>query len=599
MGETEMGSTVESTVEASSYTSESTVGAEQNESSNRNVYVAVAVCLAILVVLIIAVLLLTGSSSSKAQHAAGEGGEDSDATKQSHSYGVNKGPAGNTGTNGAKTTKGKTTKTLSTEKKMTTKTKQSTRRATTSKKPATTTTTTATKATTTKKTTTRKTTTKATTTKATTTRKTTTRKPTTRKPTTRKTTTRKPTTRKTTTKRTTTKRTTTTTTQRPIPPYSLACTYGPDIKASSRFPEDGVCDYTFLEQMRASRAKDFGGPYPSEVQHFINTAARHTKTEYGVAFDYTTRSRTAAASKDSSVKRHLHKLFTKRIFHYGYISTDTYFFNKEVMVESLEILKRLTSYLEDRKTPERPIYTVVASPWDQFFDRVSASKAAEVFRTVLMPDLFISKAHLYDRDNDFKDCRILPPNLLRVPQDLKTKYVYYIHLFSAIRHAGDLDKMRNKGVKTAALSVSVGLYGRWYYVHTDSWKRVKNYAPGDGCNQIENRHQLAGIAKVCKDRKYGHVQKNELFKCRYNVDEKKFMTFVYDVPETLRYKLCLSRKNATTLKYGFTAVGLEFSDYDGYCGMGKFPLLTTVKRTLEFFKQKYDSPDAYQDCLSA
>ncbi|XP_070397343.1 uncharacterized protein [Dermacentor albipictus] len=590
MGETEM-STVESTVEASSYTSESTVGAEQNESSNKNVYVAVAVCLAILVVLIITVLLLTGSSSASSELAAGEDGEDSDATKQSHSYAVNRGPAGNTATNGAKATKGKTTKTLSTEKKMTTKTKQSTRRATTSKKPVmprktmpTTTTTTATKATTTKKTTTRKTTT---------------RKPTTRKPTTRKTTTRKPTTRKPTTRKTTTKRTTTTTTQRPIPPYSLACTYGPDIKASSRFPEDGVCDYTFLEQMPASRAKDFGGPYPSEVQHFINTAARHTKTEYGVAFDYKTRSRTAAASKDSSVKRHLHKLFTKRIFHYGYINTDTEFFNKEGMVESLQILKRLTSYLEDRKTPERPIYTVMASAWDQFFDIVSASKAAEAFRTVLMPDLFISKAHLYDPDSHFNACRILPPNLLRVPQDLKTKYVYYINLFTAIRHAGDLDKMRNKGVKTAALSVSVGLYGRWYYVHTDSWKRVKNYAPGDACAQKENRHQLAGIAKVCKDWNYGHVQKNELFKCRYKVDEKKFMTFVYDVPETLRYKLCLSRKNATTLKYGFTAVGLEFSDYDGYCGMGTFPLLTTVKRTLEFFKQKYESPDAYQDCLSA
>ncbi|XP_070397350.1 uncharacterized protein [Dermacentor albipictus] len=556
MGETEM-STVESTVEASSYTSE------------------------------------TASS----EYGAGKDDEDSDATKQPQSYVVDRGSAGNTATNGAKTTKGKTKKTLSTKKK-------STRRATTSKKPATTTTTTATKATTTKKTTTRKTTTKATRTKATTTRKTTTRKTTTRKPTTRKTTTRKPTTRKTTTmrtttKRTTTKRTTTTTTQRPIPQYSLACTYGPDIKASSRFPEDGVCDYTFLEQMPASRAKDFGGPYPSEVQHFINTAARHTKTEYGVAFDYATRSHMAAASKDSSMKGHLHKLFMKRIFHYGYINTDTYVFDKRRMVELLHILKRLTSYLEDRKTPERPIYTVMASAWDQFFDIVSASKAAEAFRTVLMPDLFISKAHLYDPDSHFNACRILPPNLLRVPQDLKTKYVYYINLFTAIRHAGDLDKMRNKGVKTAALSVSVGLYGRWYYVHTDSWKRVKNYAPGDACAQKENRHQLAGIAKVCKDWKYGHVQKNELFKCRYNVDNKKLMTFVYDVPETLRYKLCLSRKNATTLKYGFTAVGLEFSDYDGYCGMGKFPLLTTVKKTLEFFKQKYESPDAYQDCLSA
>ncbi|XP_049513977.1 uncharacterized protein LOC125941088 [Dermacentor silvarum] len=94
---------------------------------------------------------------------------------------------------------------------------------------------------------------------------------------------------KATTKKTTstsTTSTTTTTTQRPIPPNTLVCTYGPAITASSPFPKDGVCDYTILEQMPASRAEDFGEPYPPEVKHFIDTAARHTKTEFGVAFDY-------------------------------------------------------------------------------------------------------------------------------------------------------------------------------------------------------------------------------------------------------------------------------------------------------------------------
>ncbi|XP_070397356.1 uncharacterized protein [Dermacentor albipictus] len=187
--------------------------------------------------------------------------------------------------------------------------------------------------------------------------------------------------------------------------------------------------------MPASRAKDFGGPYPSEVQHFINTAARQTKTEYR------TRSRTAAASKDSSVKRHLHKLFTKRIFHYGYINTDTEFFNKEGMVESLQILKRFTSYLEDRKTPERPIYTVMASAWSQFYDEISASNVAEAFRTVLMPDLFISKAHLYDLDSYDKECRILPANLLRQPEHLLFKNIYFFNL------------VRDAGVRSSAIEV--------------------------------------------------------------------------------------------------------------------------------------------------
>nr|XP_054925006.1 uncharacterized protein LOC129384001 [Dermacentor andersoni] len=299
------------------------------------------------------------------------------------------------------------------------------------------------------------------------------------------------------------------------------------------------------------------------------------------------------------MKGHLHKLFAKRIFHYGYINTNTFEFNKEGMVESLRILKRLTSYLEDRKTPQRPIYTVMASTWTPYYDEISASNVAEAFRTVLMPDLFISKAHLYDRDSNFKDCKILPANLLKQPKNLQSNNVYFFNLFTALRHAGDLDKMRNKGVKTAALSVSVGLYGRWYYVDTDGSMQVQNYAAGDTCHQQIIEHQLASIAEVCNDQKYGDVQKSELLNCRYVVDDKGFKTFVYDIPETLQYKLCLSRKNATTLKYGLTAVGLEFSDAADHCGMGKFPMLTTVKKTLKFFEEKYKSPDAYQDCLSA
>nr|XP_054925009.1 uncharacterized protein LOC129384004 [Dermacentor andersoni] len=299
------------------------------------------------------------------------------------------------------------------------------------------------------------------------------------------------------------------------------------------------------------------------------------------------------------MKAHLHMLFKKKIFHYGYINTDTFIFTKEEMIELLHILKRLTSYLEDRKTPQRPIYTIMASTWSPFYDEISASSVTEAFRTVLMPDLFISKVHLSDKDSIFDDCRILPANILKQPPNIKGKNIYFFNLFTALKHASDLDKLRNEGVKTAALSVSVGLYGRWYYVGTEAQMALQNYAAGDPCYHQKMDHQCASIAKVCKDPKYGDVHKSEIWNCSYVVDKKKFKTFVYDTPETLQYKLCLSRKNATTLKYGLTAVGLEFSDAADHCGMGKFPMLTTVKKTLEFFAEKYKSPDAYKDCLSA
>ncbi|KAL1442496.1 hypothetical protein MTO96_046392 [Rhipicephalus appendiculatus] len=42
--------------------------------------------------------------------------------------------------------------------------------------------------------------------------------------------------------------------------------------------------------------------------------------------------------------------------------------------------------------------------------------------------------------------------------------------------------------------------------------------------------------------------------------------------------------NVTSLQYGITAVGAEFSDSANGCGYGKFPLLNAIKTVLMFFK---------------
>ncbi|XP_037498254.1 uncharacterized protein LOC119371864 [Rhipicephalus sanguineus] len=212
--------------------------------------------------------------------------------------------------------------------------------------------------------------------------------------------------------------------------------------------------------------------------------------------------------------------------------------------------------------------------------------------------MFISKAHIYDGDSNYDDCKILPPNLLKQPPHVKNNNVYFYNLYSALKHISDLDKLRNEGIKTAALTVSVGLYGRWYLVDTDSQGNVRNYTPGDTCFQDKIEQQMAGIATVCKNPKYDSIRESEEMSCSYVVDKNAAMTFVYDTPATLRYKLCLTKRNVTGLQYGITAARLEYSDAFDHCGLGTFPMLTAVKNTLTFFKEKYNSPDAYDECLS-
>lgn len=405
----------------------------------------------------------------------------------------------------------------------------------------------------------------------------------------------------TTKKRATTKKeitTTTTTTQRPIPYSTLVCTFGPLMKARTPFPEDGVCDYTFLEEMPSRKPADLGAPYPPPVKHFIDMASKHRQTEYGVAFDGSSWNVTKNVVKDPTVKSHLYSLFEKRIFHFGYINTPTFDFNIHKMTEMLHILKRITTYLEEKKTPQRPIYTVMASTWSPEYDEVSAKNAASAFRTVLMPDLFISRAHLYDHDSNIENCKIMPANFLRAPPQLKTQNTYFFNMATAIKHIADLDKLRDAGVRHAALSLSVGLYGRWYSVDTDAGGRIINYDVGDMCFQEPVDPQRASLTQMCRNRRYKDIRDSKLMHCKYAVDAKERKVFAYDTIQTLRYKLCASRKNFTALKYGLTAVGLEFCDGTNYCGSGKFPMLSTVKKALKFYSEHYTSPAAYAKCLS-
>lgn len=387
--------------------------------------------------------------------------------------------------------------------------------------------------------------------------------------------------------------TTTTTTQRPIPPDTIVCTYGPGITASSPFPDDGVCDFIVLEQMPSSTPGDFGGPWPTGVQHFVDTAAQYSKTEFVAAFDYDVRKMTDNATQDPSVKQHVHTLFSKRIFHYGYINTDTYQLTKTSMAFLMRILKRITDYLEDMKTPDRPIYTFMSSTWSEEYDIVSAPSVAEISRTIRMPDMYISKAHLYEDDSIYKECKILPPNLLKEPHDMTEHHVYFYDLYSALKHASDIDKLRDQGMKTTALSVSVGVYGRWYNVK--GLKDEDKFSPGEGCFQRFIKEQMASIATVCEGWKY-EIAKSESYSCEYAMDPNTTRTFAYDTPKTLNYKLCMSKKNVTSLQYGFTVARLEYSDVSNVCGLGKFPLLTTVKKTLTFLKN-YKSADDFEECL--
>ncbi|XP_077486312.1 uncharacterized protein LOC144097460 [Amblyomma americanum] len=385
---------------------------------------------------------------------------------------------------------------------------------------------------------------------------------------------------------------------RPVPVESLVCTFGPDIKASTVYPEDGLCDYSFLEEMPVSRVEDLSGPYAPQVQHFFNMAEKHRKTEYGVAFDSEEKDLMMEIVKNASSKSHFENLFSRRIFHYGYLNTDPYLSDATSMAELLGILKDIKNFLAEKRTPERPIYTVIASTWSSKYDIISATDAAAAFRNVMVPDIYISKAHFVENDSRFNACVIVPPTFLEPPDIEESKGVYFYSLVTALKHASDMDKLRHQGVGAAALYLSVGVYGRWYFDPTDPKGNVEADTVGTLCQPKKIIEQMASVAEACAEPKYKPLHESKRIDCKYVVDNETNRRFVFDSANTLQRKLCTSKRNVTGLQFGIAAARVEFSDSEGLCSKNKFPLLSMLKKLVNFFKDEYKSAADFENCLT-
>lgn len=264
-----------------------------------------------------------------------------------------------------------------------------------------------------------------------------------------------------------------------------------------------------------------------------------------------------------------------------------------MLQDVLKVLKGIVEIVEDKQTLNLPMYTFVASCWSQHYDEIAASALTEAFKTIHMPDLFISKAHQMDNDIHLKECLMLPTTILARP-DVENKNLYFYDLFTALKYVGNVHDLKPEHSEPPVLSVSVGLSGRWYFIGAEV--DVENNLVGQKCSPTPDAEQEQSPSSVCNDPSYSTVLDNEDFKCKYVLNKENRTAFIYDTMETLRYKLCASHKNVTNLDYGYTAANLEFDDGNGKCGQGDFPLLRAVKSTLEFIANEYTTETDFEKC---
>ncbi|XP_049522139.1 uncharacterized protein LOC125944816 [Dermacentor silvarum] len=157
-------------------------------------------------------------------------------------------------------------------------------------------------------------------------------------------------------------------------------------------------------------------------------------------------------------------------------------------------------------------------------------------------------------------------------------------------------------------AVSAGMAGRWYQPCDQgamSSHGPTGYSLGNTCGhlckkfKVLRQNQITDIAKACiqpafNNSFYVDTQFHALVS--YNVRQE--LVFTYDSPENLRSKLCISKKNATNVKYTFAAVDIELEDAHGICGYGPFPRLHMLKKLAAFFAFNYTSAKKVTECMA-
>ncbi|XP_049513972.1 uncharacterized protein LOC119431736 [Dermacentor silvarum] len=203
----------------------------------------------------------------------------------------------------------------------------------------------------------------------------------------------------------------------PIPAHSarpslrgaLVCTVGTKLNRSMALPEDGLCDFTFFDSLQKNGLNELSGPFEENFRHFVESAARHTNTEYGAGFDYHAFEEMDEILSDPAAKGHLNSLWDQGIFHFGYLNTPYSDFSHDKFTQLMEILKTVSSLMRDKSTPERLSFTILVAA---MHSDLWIKHATHVFRDTFQPDAVVLVGHLSSRRSEAETCEILPPTTL-------------------------------------------------------------------------------------------------------------------------------------------------------------------------------------------
>ncbi|XP_075543572.1 uncharacterized protein LOC142578035 isoform X2 [Dermacentor variabilis] len=269
---------------------------------------------------------------------------------------------------------------------------------------------------------------------------------------------------------------------------------------------------------------------------------------------------------NASTKIHLDKLWDDhRIYHYGLVDPSPFYkyilasIAVKLAAKGLQMLSSLMYNKRDAKL--RPSYTILHHWLYTDNNGIFVGKSLQEVPV----DIYVLVVHNEDPNIEFAECIMVPPTLLTgdLLEHLRKSYFYGLRMGISI---GVLAKRYNTWPHTLTYAVSTGMSGRWYTPCEQgniSSNGPTGYTLGNKCGLACNKEKITGDNQV-----------------------------------TNIAKLCISKKNATNVKYTLAAVGIEMEDADGVCGYGPFPRLRMLKKLAVFFAFNYTSADKETECMA-
>ncbi|XP_037287071.2 uncharacterized protein LOC119180043 [Rhipicephalus microplus] len=367
--------------------------------------------------------------------------------------------------------------------------------------------------------------------------------------------------------------------------YPLLCTVGA-VSESTSLPADGVCGVLFYESLYKRGLNNLTAGLGADVLRFIVLTSRYSSTTLGVSFDI---SPDAIATEYTRPKfdAGVDSLWQKRITHFGALSSNVDNAAATYIGKVLEMLKHVRDFLAPKQTAARHVVTAIgvspAYPAD--FERIG-----ELIDQTFAPDMFVAVSHLSIRDDDRPDCLILPPTIYTLPDDLNLTYATTLN--------ASIELLRGISATAAQpmLALSFTMQGRYYAPRDPAGRRTRRLGNFDVFKPCAKSHgnQTVAPGEACQDQRTtaaASYRYRTAFYAALAYDRATNTTLTFDSDRALQSKVCASKRNAVTLRYGIAVYDVEDDGWPGECSQftlrGQFCRLCMLRRLNDFISTNY------------